>query len=215
MKYPLCTKRAYLSTSELQTRIFMRLDLSLGTHESLGARLNTTGSVMLVHFNSPYTNGVGVLRINAKELGQYVADEIISKHLTLHTSEYLDSAPSVISDPYGPDIVKFPEFRSPKIIDCRFPGGVHYFVSKLPDSSLASSGNYMVTGPTDDSTRRVCALKVGNVFSSMVLTNAFRSQNWASCLSSHVLSYRPLYQQHISVRLRHTLAASLVGMSVI
>jgi hypothetical protein len=108
-------------------------------------------------------------RINAKELGQYVAEEVISRHLTLHTSDMSENSRSVISDPYGPDIVKFPKFRAPKITDFRFPGGVHYFTSKLPDSSPLNTGNYMVTGPTDDSARRICALKVHATRANMQL----------------------------------------------
>lgn len=102
-------------------------------------------------------------RVNAKELGEYVANEIITKHLTLEAPSDMDGSASVISDPYGPDIIRFPKFRSPKIMDCRFPGCVHYFTSQLPDATPANTGKYMVTGPTDDLGKRVCGLKIAKL----------------------------------------------------
>lgn len=102
------------------------------------------------------------LRINCRELGEYVANDIITRHLTQHdldddfhgyrNSQFENERISTF------DRVKFHEFMAPKILDYHLPGGVYYFHSAIPSAS--SHDGFLVTGPSDESIQRICGLKV-------------------------------------------------------
>lgn len=65
------------------------------------------------------------VRYNARELGEYVAGEVMKAQLNQSTEEH-----SVCS---GRHIVDLPEFRNPKIVEFSLPGGLFCFKSTLPD----------------------------------------------------------------------------------
>ena len=152
--------RMFCRISAPRIRTFMHVVLLRGILGDIVEKLIMAGVCICYTFIGP--NGIFTLpfRVNVRELGEYVANEIIAKHLTLESYGDLDTSPYGVLDPCVPDIVKFPKFRSPRILDYHFPGGLHYFSSILPDAAPATTSSYMTTGPTDDLSRRVCGLKV-------------------------------------------------------
>ncbi len=101
-------------------------------------------------------------RINNRELGDYVAKDIISRHLTQHDPDYIElsALQSEFDNERTPstDKVKFHRFNFPKIFDYLFPASIHYFHCAIPSASQTES--FLVTGPSDEMNQRVCALKV-------------------------------------------------------
>ena len=61
------------------------------------------------------------VRYNARELGVYVAGEVMKAHVDL------------FADGHSKPLVDLPEFINPKIIEFALPGGLFCFKSTLPD----------------------------------------------------------------------------------
>jgi hypothetical protein len=112
-------------------------------------------------------------RINNRELGEYVARDIITRHLTQHDYDGDEEEGGGGYDGFhnsqfeseramSIDRVKFHQFAAPKILDSHFPGGVYYFQSALPSASPTDL--FLVTGPSDESTQRICGLRVCFLF---------------------------------------------------
>eukprot|EP00602_Paraphysomonas_sp_CaronLab_P013359 CAMPEP_0185043622 /NCGR_PEP_ID=MMETSP1103-20130426/43004_1 /TAXON_ID=36769 /ORGANISM="Paraphysomonas bandaiensis, Strain Caron Lab Isolate" /LENGTH=1284 /DNA_ID=CAMNT_0027583819 /DNA_START=406 /DNA_END=4260 /DNA_ORIENTATION=+ len=112
-------------------------------------------------YSRRFTDQVSHSRINSRELGEYVASEIITKHFT--SESISDDAEFRHNDTLKPPSLtrpKFHKFHRPKIIDCRFPGNVQYFYSSVPDNVPNTKNGYLITGPAVDLSSRVCGVKI-------------------------------------------------------
>lgn len=103
------------------------------------------------------------LRINNRELGEYISKDIITRHLSIidvDNIEYDGIQQSEFDTERltSRDRTKFHQFTYPKIFDYHLPGSVYYFRSAIPSAS--PNDPFLVTGPSDEINQRICALKV-------------------------------------------------------
>ena len=108
-----------------------------------------------------YKDQIPHKRCNSRELGAYVAKDIIARHLTVtngnnrnSTTNYgfhdsMAKAPSV-------ECISFNSFHMPKISSGIFPGNVDFFISSLPERKICSKiDRYLISGPKQDRSQRV------------------------------------------------------------
>ena len=118
----------------------------------------------MTKYSRRYKDQVPHKRCNARELGAFVANEIISTHLTLSDKsrgnfstgfgfhDSMAKAPSV-------EQIKFNNFRMPVIFSGMFPGDIDFFISSLPErKNCAKIDRYLISGPREDRTQRTCGV---------------------------------------------------------
>mmetsp|Transcript_25436 Transcript_25436/g.42865 ORF Transcript_25436/g.42865 Transcript_25436/m.42865 type:complete len:1363 (+) Transcript_25436:41-4129(+) len=118
----------------------------------------------MTKYSRRYKDQVPHKRCNPRELGTYVANEIIAKHLTVSSRNDLNSvtgfgfhdamakAPSV-------EQIQFKTFHMPVIHSGIFPGNIDYVMSSLPErKKCAQIDRYLLSGPRDDRTQRACGV---------------------------------------------------------
>jgi hypothetical protein len=100
------------------------------------------------------------VRFNASELGTYVADKVISQHMTAGRGGCFNNTMSLF---FGESSKDLPSFAWPRSRSARFPGGIHYFCGRLPKISdetvnlLTTNEGILNGGPKME---KVCQLKV-------------------------------------------------------
>ena len=118
----------------------------------------------MTKYSRRYRDQIPHSRCNAREMGTFVANDIISRHLVASeggggasTTDfgYHDSmvrAPSV-------ENIRFHKFHLPRIIEGLFPGGIDFVVSSLPERKNCSKiDRYLMSGPKQDSSQRTCGV---------------------------------------------------------
>ena len=103
-------------------------------------------------------------RCNSRELGMFVAKEILQQHLTEGAEAAGDASAEFAfqnSRAKLPSVenVCFHRFRMPRILAAMFPGSIQFFISSLPERKECSKNDrYLVSGPREDRTQRTCGV---------------------------------------------------------
>lgn len=114
----------------------------------------------MTKYSRRYKDQIPHKRCNARELGAFVARDILSRHLTVAGGSSNDfttgfgfhdsmaKAPSV-------ECISFEAFRMPVILAGVFPGNVDFFISSLPERKVCSKiDRYLISGPKEDLSQR-------------------------------------------------------------
>lgn len=152
-----------ISVSKLLIKTSMLWETTQNFLDDSPTRFHTVG--MLVIFGRYYDK---IFRCNARELGRYVAQNIIRSCLDSSNSRSFvgnifygvkgDAGGLEMSISRG--VCELPIFHAPRSFSAYLPGNMMLLCSSLPQNIPYKNSGYLVTGPNVDFGNRLSAVKV-------------------------------------------------------